>query len=36
MKVWNGIKEIKSNIGQTANLLRINGSLSTNQNQIAN
>ena len=39
LKVWEGIKEIihcKSNTGQTVNSLRINGSLSTNQNQIAN
>ena len=38
MKVWEGIKEIihsKSNTGQTVNSL-ISGSLSTNQNQIAN
>ena len=39
LKAWKGIKEIthcKSNAGQTVNSLRIDGSLSTNQNQIAN
>ena len=39
LKVWERIKGIihsKPNTGQTVNSLRINGSLSTNQNQIAN
>ena len=39
MKVWEGIKEIihsKPNTGQPVNSLRINGSLSTNKNEIAN
>ena len=39
LKVWEGIKEnihSKPNTGQTVNSLRTNGSLSTNQNQIAN
>ena len=39
LKVWEGIEEIircKPNTGQTINSLRINGSLSTNQNQIPN
>ena len=39
LKVWKGIKEIihsKSNTGQNVNSLRINTSLSTNHNQIAN
>ena len=39
LKVWEEIKEIihsKPNTGQTVNSLRINGPLSTNQNQIAN
>ena len=39
LKVCEGIKEIihsKPNTGQTFNSLRINGSLSTNQNQITN